>query len=92
MMDALVSDRVDFVQLLIENGVSMQKWLTIPRLEDLYNISSNPPISINLLLAETNHVRALQSCFCCYDIACSCLCIKRILTTAAFCDVPYISR
>ena len=61
MMDALVSDRVDFVQLLIENGVSMQKWLTIPRLEDLYNISSNPPISIKLLLAETNHVRTLHT-------------------------------
>ena len=38
MMDALVNDRVDFVQLLLENGVSMQKFLTIPRLEELYNI------------------------------------------------------
>ena len=40
MMDALVNDRVDFVKLLLENGVSMQKWLTIPRLEELYNIVS----------------------------------------------------
>ena len=40
-MDALVNDRVDFVKLLLENGVSMQKWLTIPRLEELYNIVSN---------------------------------------------------
>lgn len=39
-MDALVNDRVDFVKLLLENGVSMQKWLTIPRLEELYNIVS----------------------------------------------------
>ncbi|KAI8499346.1 Transient receptor putative cation channel sub M member 3, partial [Branchiostoma belcheri] len=37
MMDALVNDRVDFVQLLLENGVSMQKFLTIARLEELYN-------------------------------------------------------
>ena len=40
MMDALVNDRVDFVKLLLENGVSMQKWLTIARLEELYNIVS----------------------------------------------------
>ena len=40
MMDALVNDRVDFVKLLLENGVSMQKWLTISRLEELYNIVS----------------------------------------------------
>jgi len=38
MMDALVSDRVEFVKLLLENGVNMQKWLTIDRLEELYNI------------------------------------------------------
>jgi len=37
MMEALVSDRVEFVKLLLENGVDMQKWLTIDRLEDLYN-------------------------------------------------------
>jgi len=37
MMDALVSDRVEFVKLLLENGVNMQKWLTIDRLEELYN-------------------------------------------------------
>uniref|UniRef100_A0A670Z3I3 Transient receptor potential cation channel subfamily M member 1 n=1 Tax=Pseudonaja textilis TaxID=8673 RepID=A0A670Z3I3_PSETE len=37
MLDALVLDRVDFVKLLIENGVNMQKFLTIPRLEELYN-------------------------------------------------------
>ncbi len=41
MMDALVNDRVDFVKLLLENGVSMQKWLSIPRLEELYNIVSS---------------------------------------------------
>ncbi len=37
MMDALVMDRVDFVKLLIENGVSMHRFLTISRLEELYN-------------------------------------------------------
>lgn len=37
MLDALVMDRVDFVKLLIENGVSMHRFLTINRLEELYN-------------------------------------------------------
>lgn len=42
MLDALVLDRVDFVKLLIENGVNMQHFLTIPRLEELYNTVSIP--------------------------------------------------
>ena len=37
MMDALINDRVDFVKLLLENGVHMQSFLTIHRLEELYN-------------------------------------------------------
>ena len=40
MLDALVMDRVDFVKLLIENGVNLHRFLTIPRLEDLYNTVS----------------------------------------------------
>lgn len=40
MMDALVLDRVDFVKLLIENGVNIHHFLTIPRLEELYNTVS----------------------------------------------------
>ncbi|ESP05269.1 hypothetical protein LOTGIDRAFT_102152, partial [Lottia gigantea] len=40
MMDALINDRVDFVKLLLENGVSMHTFLTIPRLEELYNTVS----------------------------------------------------
>uniref|UniRef100_A0A7N8X891 non-specific serine/threonine protein kinase n=1 Tax=Mastacembelus armatus TaxID=205130 RepID=A0A7N8X891_9TELE len=46
MLDALVMDRVDFVKLLIENGVSMHRFLTISRLEELYNtkLSNNPTL------------------------------------------------
>jgi len=40
MTDALANDRVDFIQPLLENGVSMHKWLTIMRLEELYNVVS----------------------------------------------------
>ncbi|XP_041442727.1 transient receptor potential cation channel subfamily M member 7 isoform X3 [Xenopus laevis] len=41
MMDALIMDRVAFVKLLIENGVSMHKFLTLPRLDKLYNVKSD---------------------------------------------------
>ena len=41
MLDALVLDRVDFVKLLIENGVSMHRFLTLSRLEELYNTVIN---------------------------------------------------
>ena len=35
MMQALKLDRVDFVKLLLENGIIMRKFLSIPRLEEL---------------------------------------------------------
>uniref|UniRef100_A0AAY4EKZ3 non-specific serine/threonine protein kinase n=1 Tax=Denticeps clupeoides TaxID=299321 RepID=A0AAY4EKZ3_9TELE len=47
MLDALVMDRVDFVKLLIENGVSMHRFLTISRLEELYN-TKHPPTNPTL--------------------------------------------
>lgn len=40
MMDALVNNRVEFVNLLLENGVSMSKFLTSTRLEELYKAVS----------------------------------------------------
>lgn len=50
MLDALVLDRVDFVKLLIENGVSMHRFLTLSRLEELYNTVLTNHMSIRLLL------------------------------------------
>ncbi|MBN3301415.1 TRPM1 protein, partial [Amia calva] len=52
MMDALVLDRVDFVKLLIENGVNMHHFLTIPRLEELYNTRLGPPNTLNFLVRD----------------------------------------
>ncbi|XP_056274950.1 transient receptor potential cation channel subfamily M member 6 isoform X3 [Pseudoliparis swirei] len=37
MLDALVMDRVSFVKLLIDNGMTMSRFLTVYRLEELYN-------------------------------------------------------
>lgn len=51
-MDALVLDRVDFVKLLIENGVNIHHFLTIPRLEELYNTVSTVTIIILELITK----------------------------------------
>lgn len=57
MLDALVMDRVDFVKLLIEYGVNLHRFLTIPRLEELYNTVSigtfhqSPPLKFTLTLS-----------------------------------------
>uniref|UniRef100_A0A671UCX7 Transient receptor potential cation channel, subfamily M, member 1b n=1 Tax=Sparus aurata TaxID=8175 RepID=A0A671UCX7_SPAAU len=58
MMDALVLDRVDFVKLLLENGVNIHHFLTIPRLEELYNTKLGPVIyllyHISLVILQGN--------------------------------------
>ncbi|KAF7687620.1 hypothetical protein HF521_014848 [Silurus meridionalis] len=38
MLNALLMDRVSFVKLLIEKGVTMKHFLTVSRLEELYNM------------------------------------------------------
>ncbi|CAN9506567.1 unnamed protein product [Ophioblennius macclurei] len=52
MMDALVLDRVDFVKLLIENGVNIHHFLTIPRLEELYNTKLGPPNTLHFVVRD----------------------------------------
>lgn len=37
MFEALCQDKVDFVKLLLEYGVNLQKFLTFKRIQDLYN-------------------------------------------------------
>nr|XP_057925957.1 transient receptor potential cation channel subfamily M member 6 isoform X5 [Doryrhamphus excisus] len=37
MLDSLVMDRVSFVKLLIDNGMTMSRFLSVDRLEELYN-------------------------------------------------------
>ncbi|XP_078386318.1 transient receptor potential cation channel subfamily M member 7 isoform X6 [Cetorhinus maximus] len=61
MLDALVMDRVEFVKLLIENGVSMHKFLTIPRLEELYNTKqglTNPTLLHLVRDVKQDHLHA----------------------------------
>uniref|UniRef100_A0A4W5JLI3 Transient receptor potential cation channel subfamily M member 3 n=1 Tax=Hucho hucho TaxID=62062 RepID=A0A4W5JLI3_9TELE len=57
MLDALVLDRVDFVKLLIENGVSMHRFLTLSRLEELYNTRHGPSNTLYHLVRDVKKVR-----------------------------------
>ncbi|KAM9817486.1 transient receptor potential cation channel subfamily M member 1-like [Neosynchiropus ocellatus] len=52
MMDALVLDRVDFVKLLIETGVNIHHFLTIPRLEELYNTKLGPANTLHFVVRD----------------------------------------
>ncbi|KAL1247676.1 hypothetical protein QQF64_023052 [Cirrhinus molitorella] len=52
MMDALVLDRVDFVKLLLENGVNIHHFLTIPRLEELYNTKLGPANTLHIVVRD----------------------------------------
>ncbi|XP_071652036.1 transient receptor potential cation channel trpm isoform X2 [Temnothorax longispinosus] len=52
MMEALQHDRIDFVKLLLENGVSMRKFLSIPRLEELYNTKEGPSNTLGYILRD----------------------------------------
>ncbi|XP_060891382.1 transient receptor potential cation channel subfamily M member 1 isoform X2 [Labrus mixtus] len=52
MMDALVLDRVDFVKLLLENGVNIHHFLTIPRIEELYNTKLGPANNLNAVVRD----------------------------------------
>uniref|UniRef100_A0A8C1QW80 Transient receptor potential cation channel, subfamily M, member 1a n=1 Tax=Cyprinus carpio TaxID=7962 RepID=A0A8C1QW80_CYPCA len=57
MMDALVLDRVDFVKLLIENGVNIHHFLTIPRLEELYNTKLGPTNTLHFVVRDVKKVK-----------------------------------
>ncbi|CAJ0948690.1 unnamed protein product, partial [Mesorhabditis belari] len=54
MTDALRLNRVEFVECLLENGVSMKSFLTIERLEQLYNLDEDSMHSVRLLDPEDN--------------------------------------
>uniref|UniRef100_A0A915PF14 TRPM SLOG domain-containing protein n=1 Tax=Setaria digitata TaxID=48799 RepID=A0A915PF14_9BILA len=57
MMEALMNDRVDFVRLLLENGVSMGNFLTIGRLEELYNTDKGPPNTLFYVVRDVVKIR-----------------------------------
>ncbi|KAK0425602.1 hypothetical protein QR680_009283 [Steinernema hermaphroditum] len=58
MMEALINDRVDFVRLLLENGVSMSSFLTMGRLEELYNTDKGPPNTLYYIVRDVQRIRS----------------------------------
>ncbi len=52
MMEALARNRVDFVKLLLEMGVQMAKFLTIHRLEELYNSKQGPANTLRYIVRD----------------------------------------
>ena len=90
MLDALIGDRVDFVQLLLENGVDMYKWLTISRLEDLYNIvcGESPTKSLSVIwkgdsdengTVDENRLKHYD--FCAYTGYSAVRCVKMVISS-----------
>ncbi|CAJ0571052.1 unnamed protein product, partial [Mesorhabditis spiculigera] len=57
MMEALTYDRVDFVRLLIQNGVSMHKFLDMGRLEELYNTDKGPANTLYYIVRDVVKLR-----------------------------------
>lgn len=64
MMQALEHDRIDFVKLLLENGISMKKFLTISRLEELYNtVSYIVYYFYSMVLVNYNKIKEINTLF-----------------------------
>ncbi|CAF3698093.1 unnamed protein product [Adineta steineri] len=70
MMTALATDKVDFCRLLLENGIYMQKFLTIHRLEELYNTRDGPPNTLQYIAKDIRKIRksAIMSAYTLPDI------------------------
>ncbi|CAK5084821.1 unnamed protein product [Meloidogyne enterolobii] len=58
MMESLIHNRVEFVRLLLENGVNMDEFLTIARLEELYNTDQGPPNTLYYIVRDVVKIRA----------------------------------
>lgn len=52
MMEALVKNNLDFVQLLLEMGVQMANFLSISRLEELYNSNQGPSNTLRYIVKD----------------------------------------
>ena len=61
MQEALELDRVDFVRLLLDQGVNMHKFLAVERLEELYNTVRQALFLSALFLSEKENVHLFSS-------------------------------
>lgn len=56
MLDAVVMDRVSFVKLLIDNGMTMSRFLTVDRLEELYNTVIMIKLSVSFTASHWSRI------------------------------------
>ena len=71
MFEALVDNRVEYIKLLIENGVSIKNFLTFNRLQALYNAcGSNSTLHLiaNDVIRGVNHHHAQTRVYSLYEI------------------------
>ncbi|CAF4628555.1 unnamed protein product [Rotaria socialis] len=61
LVTALKTDKVEFCRLLLENGIYMQKLLTIHRLEELYNTREGPPNTLHYIAKDIRKIRKTAS-------------------------------
>lgn len=54
MLEALISNKIDFVKLLLQNGVVMRDFLTVGRLRKLYNSVNEPVFHIICSLSDVS--------------------------------------
>jgi transient receptor potential cation channel subfamily M protein 3 len=76
MMQALKYDRVDFVKILLENGVKMNKVLSVSRLEELYNAKQGPSNALGYVVKDIRPKDQQGSPYTLYDIG---LVINRLM-------------
>lgn len=60
-MDALVTDKPDFVSLFVDNGVNLAEFMTYGRLQDLYCTVREKSLLYDLLLKKHNEKQVLRS-------------------------------
>lgn len=60
-MDALVTDKPDFVRLFVDNGVNLAEFMTYGRLQELYGTVREKSVLYELLLKKHNEKQVLVS-------------------------------
>jgi hypothetical protein len=59
MQKALIENKVEFVQLFLDSGLKLQKFLNVGRLEDLYQSVSTCSFELQLMESENNSLGLL---------------------------------
>lgn len=64
MLEALLNDRVEFVQLFLDNGVQLKTFVTLERLNELYQRSLAEKSNTIVMILEQINNRIQVQIFC----------------------------